>query len=115
MTEMTFEHESFDAINAFYSIIHIPDDKLDGLFAGFNRILEMNGKIAIAVHAGDLYGYYDENGTRIFFRTYTQNELKCHLGKAGFEMIEINQRQPVYDFEFQSERIYLIAERRGKA
>lgn len=111
MTEMEFEKESFDGINAFYSIIHIPDEKLNGLFADFNKMIRINGKIAITVHAGDFYGYFDENETPVFYRTYTQNDLKGYLDKYGFKIIEINQRQPMYDFEFQSERIYLIAEK----
>ncbi|MBN2890571.1 MAG: hypothetical protein JXL97_01775, partial [Bacteroidales bacterium] len=67
--------------------------------------------IAITVHAGDFYGYFDENGIPVFYRTYTQIELRELLDKHGFRIIEIEQRQPVYDFEFQSERIYLIAEK----
>ena len=111
MTEMDFIEESFDGINAFYSIIHIPDEKLDSLFEDFNRFLKLNGKLAITVHAGDFYGYYEENKTPVFYRTYTQNDLVQYLDKYGFEIIEINQRQPIYDFEFQSERIYLIAKK----
>lgn len=109
MTEMTFEENSFDGINAFYSIIHIPDEKLHKLFADFSKLLKVDGKIAISVHAGDFYGYYTENQIPVFYRTYTQEELKHYLDKSGFEIIEINQRPPLYDFEFQSERIYLIA------
>ena len=111
MTEMDFEEESFDGISAFYSIIHIPDDKLDKLFADFNKFLKINGKIAITVHAGDFYGYYDENEIPVFYRTYTQDDLKYYLDKYGFEIIEIHQRQPIYNFEFKSERIYLIAKK----
>lgn len=111
MTEMDFASKSFDAINAFYSIIHIPNEKLDRLFFDFNRILRINGKIAITVHSGYFYGYFDENDTPVFYRTYTKKELTDYLTKYGFKIIEINQRKPIYDFEFQSERIYLIAEK----
>ena len=111
MLEMTFKDAMFDAINASYSIIHIPDEKLDGLFSDFNRLLKPKGKIAISVHAGDFYGYFDVDGTGVFFRTFTQEELKTLLKNYGFKLLEIDQRQPIYDFEFQSERIYLIAEK----
>jgi SAM-dependent methyltransferase len=113
MLDMEFDKDSFHAINAFYSIIHIPNEKLDGLFADFNRVLKNKGKIAIAVHAGDFYGYFDENEIPVFYRTYTQDDLKGLLDKHGFKIIEIEQRQPIYDFEFQSERIYLIAEKQN--
>lgn len=109
MTEMDFKADSFDGINAFYSIIHIPDEKLNELFADFNKILKLNGVIAIAVHTGEFYGYYNENQIPVFYRTYTQDDLKQYLDEYGFEIMEIEQRQPIYDFEFQSERIYLIA------
>ena len=111
MLEMDFNHESFHAINAFYSIIHIPNENLDKLFLSFNRILKCKGKVAIAVHAGDFYGYYNENEIPVFYRTYTQSDLRVILNKHGFKLIEIEQRQAIYDFEFQSERIYLIAEK----
>ena len=111
MLDMNFENESFHAVNAFYSIIHIPRDKTDGLFKDFYRILRNNGKIAITVHAGNFYGYYDENKIPVFYRTYTQTDLRELLDKQGFRIIEIEQRPPIYDFEFQSERIYLIAEK----
>lgn len=111
MTEMDFKNESFHAVCACYSIIHIPNEKLDGLFESFNRILKPKGKLAITVHMGDFYGYYDENEIPVFYRTYTQKELTDLLDKYGFKIVEVGQRQPIYDFEFQSERIYLIAEK----
>ncbi|MBN1597285.1 MAG: class I SAM-dependent methyltransferase [Bacteroidales bacterium] len=115
MLEMDFADGSFDAICAFYSIIHIPDEKLNGLFNDFNRILKMNGKISITVHAGDFYGYYGENEFPVFFRTYSKRDLIDLLDKHGFKLIEMEQRQPIYDFEFQSERIYPIAEKLSNA
>lgn len=111
MLDMNFEHANFDAINAFYSIIHIPDEKLDGLFNNFNKVLKTGGVINITVHAGDFYGYYDVEGMPVFFRTFTQNDLEGLLKNHGFKIIEVKQRDPIYDFEFQSERIYLIAEK----
>lgn len=111
MTGMNFEDRSFDGINAFYSIIHIPDQQLDKLFEDFNRLLKINGTLAVTVHAGDFYGYYDTEDAPVFFRTYTQDQLKRYLDGYGFEILEMNQRQPIYDFEFQSERIYIIAKK----
>lgn len=111
MTEMDFEKDSFDAINAFYSIIHIPNEKLDGLFAEMNKILRKKGKLAITVHTGDFYGYFEENGIPVFYRTYTKKELIDILTNHGFQVLDIQQREPIYDFEFQSDRIYLIAEK----
>lgn len=111
MLDLNFGDESFHAINAFYSIIHIPNENLDLLFSGFNRVLKSKGKLAIAVHSGDFYGYYEEGEVPVFYRTYKQDELKELLKKHSFSIIEIDQRQPIYDFEFKSERIYIIAEK----
>lgn len=82
MTEMDFAEKLFNGINASYSIIHIPNEKLDSLFYDFNRILKLNGKIGISVHAGDFYGYYNENGTPVFYRTYTETQLTNLLTKS---------------------------------
>lgn len=111
MTQMSFESNSFDGINAFYSIIHIPDEKLDALFADFNRLLRPNGKLAISVHEGDFYGFYQETESSVFYRTFSKKILINYLKKHNFEIVEIEQRLPFYDFEFQSERIYLIAKK----
>jgi len=111
MLEMNFESDTFDAINAFYSIIHIPDEKIEALFFDLNRILKFNGKLAIAVHAGDFSGFFEENGISVFYQTYTHDKLKYLIDKFGFRMLEIQERQPIYDFEFQTVRIYLMAEK----
>lgn len=111
MTEMDFADESFDGIIAFYSIIHVPDEKLGTLFRRLNKILRINGKLAVSVHSGNFYGYHNAGEMAVFCRTYTPEELTGHLSGHGFKIVEINQRKPMYDFEFQSERIYLIAEK----
>ena len=42
---------------------------------------------------------------------HTEKELIDVLSNHGFKILEIQQREPIYDFEFQSQRIYLIAEK----
>ncbi|PKP34769.1 MAG: hypothetical protein CVU00_05345 [Bacteroidetes bacterium HGW-Bacteroidetes-17] len=111
MLAMNFESDTFDAVNAFYSIIHIPDEKIEGLFIDLNRILKPNGKLAIAVHAGNYSGFFEENGMSVFYQTYTKDKLKYLIDKFGFRILEIQERQPIYDFEFQTVRIYLMAEK----
>lgn len=113
MLEMDFETNAFDAINAFYSFIHIPDEKTNRIFSQSNRVLKTNGIMAIAVYANDFYGYYNKNDIPVFYRTYSQAGLIKLLSQHGFEIIDIEERQAIYDFEFQCERIYLTAKKKN--
>ncbi len=113
MTKMRFDNESFDAINAFYSIIHIPDEQLNELFKSFHRILKSGGKLALVVHEGNFYGYYKENEFDVFYRAFTMEELVKHLIKSGFIIVEMSRRLPLDELEVQSERIYIIARKQG--
>lgn len=111
MLDMHFESHTFDAINAFYSFIHIPKEHSHTLFSLCNRILRPNGLMAIAVYADDFYGYYDKNEIPVFYRSYSQTELTTLLVGHGFEIIHMDERQAIYDFEFQCERIYVVAKK----
>ncbi len=111
MTQMSFCDEAFSAIVAFYSIIHITNEQLPVLFDHLNRVLQPGGKLALSVHAGDFYGYYQENEIPVFYRTFSQEELLYLLSQSGFQLLEMDQRPPLYDFEFPSERIYVLAEK----
>ena len=71
----------------------------------------LRGKLALSVHAGDFYGYYQENEIPVFYRTFSQEELLYLLSQSGFQLLEMDQRPPLYDFEFPSERIYVLAEK----
>lgn len=112
MLNMTFKSQSFDAVNAFYSIIHIPNEHLAQLFQEFNRILKPKGKLSISVHAGNFYGFNQVNERqRIFYRTFSTETLELLVLEHGFKILKVKIRQPIYIDEFSSERIYLIAEK----
>lgn len=111
MLELDFEDETFDGINAFYSIIHIPDHELDLLFTGFRRVLKPGGKISLAVHAGDFDGIFDPQEHPVYYREFREDTLIQRLEKNGFSILYRDFREPIYDFEYQSQRIYIIAQK----
>lgn len=111
MLNLQFPDESFDALNAFYSIIHIPDSALDELFAGFYRVLKRGGKLALAVHAHGCEELVDAKEHPVFFRGFDETRLLEQLKNAGFLLRSRDCRPPLYDFEFQSRRIYALLEK----
>ena len=46
------ESNSFDAILASYSLIHIPKNKMQSVLKKFNRILKEKGILSISIHEG---------------------------------------------------------------
>jgi hypothetical protein len=83
----------------------------------FNRVLKKGGKLLIVVKRGDTEGYVGELvgfKTRLYFASFTEEELECYLQTCGFGVNFLETRQP-YDFEIPVERIYAVGEKIGRA
>ena len=110
MMATTFEDAAFDAIIAFYSIIYTPRQHVAQLFAEFNRILKVGGKLLVVVKKGTEEGLIDNEwyeGNPVYFTHFMEDELRAYFADAGFTLNSLAVRQP-YDFEFPVDRIYGI-------
>jgi SAM-dependent methyltransferase len=69
MTQLHFLPASFDAVAAFYSLTHVPRDRLAVLFARIAEWLRPGGIFLATFGAGDLPGSVEENwlGVPMFF------------------------------------------------
>ena len=76
MTDLDLVDGSIAGLLAFWSLIHVPDDEIPGVFGQFRRVLRPGGPLLIGFHVGD------------------ESQLKTQ-GYGGHPMkIHVHRRQP---------------------
>ena len=53
MTDLDLGDDSVAGIVAFWSVIHVPDDAVPGVFEEFRRVLQPHGLLLVGFHVGD--------------------------------------------------------------
>jgi SAM-dependent methyltransferase len=53
MTDLDLADESLVGLVAFWSVIHVPDDAVPGVFQEFRRVLRPQGVLLVGFHVGD--------------------------------------------------------------
>jgi SAM-dependent methyltransferase len=53
MTDLDLADESVAGVVAFWSVIHIPDEAVPGVFSEFRRVLQPRGPVLVGFHVGD--------------------------------------------------------------
>ena len=53
MTDLELADDSVAGIVAFWSVIHVPDDAMPGVFEQFRRVLRPQGPLLVGFHVGD--------------------------------------------------------------
>lgn len=53
LTDLDVADASVGGVLAFYSVIHVPDEEIPGVFAHFRRVLRPGGVAMIGFHVGD--------------------------------------------------------------
>lgn len=89
MTDLDLESGSLAGIVACYSTIHIPTDRLSGVFAEFFRVLRPDGLVLLAFQRGDGPGHRSEAFGRAISLDYYLREPEVVaplLTQAGFEL-----------------------------
>ena len=118
MRHLPFQSGSLGAVLAYYSIQHLPRADLPRALHEVGRSLGPEGLFLMATHLGDGEHYIDEFlGHRIDpvgGALYRREELLEHLGEAGLEVELERQRGPLAH-EADTQRIYLLANRRPSA
>jgi len=102
-------------IVAFYSIIHIPRPDVVRALRELKRVLRPDGLLFLAFHVGDDVVHLDEwlgQTVDVDFFFFRAGEMEGYLQAAGFEIEEVNERDPYPDVEHQSRRAYILARKR---
>ena len=104
---------SLAGVVAFYSIIHLARSVVPRALDEMMRVLRPGGVALISVHGGEGELHADEflgQTVSIDASLFQPAEMKTLLEGAGFRVEEVLSREP-YDFEFQSQRVYIWASR----
>jgi SAM-dependent methyltransferase len=63
MTELDLADDSVAGIVAFWSVIHVPDHAVPGVFEEFRRVLRPHGQLLVGFHVGDQTRHTSEGYT----------------------------------------------------
>lgn len=112
MLATVFPDKSLGGAISFYSIVHFTPDQVEQAFREVFRILRPGGTFLLAFHVGDETLHLDEfmgKSIDVDFMLFTIEFISSHLEKAGFCDLEISEREPIPDVEYDSRRAYIFA------
>jgi ubiquinone/menaquinone biosynthesis C-methylase UbiE len=105
--------EAWAGIAAFYSLIHVPRDRVVATLGGFRRVLQPRGLLLLAFHVGAEVVHLDEwwgHRVSVDFVFFGSDEVARYLAAAGFEVERSSERDPYPpEVEHQSRRGYIVA------
>jgi SAM-dependent methyltransferase len=113
MTALTnIPDDSYAAVAAFYSIIHVPRLLLVQALRELKRTLCPGGVLLLTFHIGQEIVHRDEwwgEEVSLDFIFFETEEMKGYLKTAGFELQEVMERDPYPEVEYPSRRAYIFA------
>jgi SAM-dependent methyltransferase len=113
MLDLPYANGSLAGVIAFYSIIHFDDAQLLSAFKEMSRVLRARGYVALAFHVGDEVVHREQwwDMPVVLDARFLPVELVTRLlGKAGLEVVTIEEREPYApEVEYQSHRAYIVA------
>ncbi len=90
MENLDVPGDSIAGILAWYSLIHLPPQRLDGVLAGFRRAMAPGGTLVIGVFDANEVAAFDHKVVTAY--RWPINELSERLTRAGFTEVERLQR-----------------------
>jgi SAM-dependent methyltransferase len=101
---------------AWYSTIHVPDDRLPGAFAEFRRVLAPGGYVLLGFQAGDGPLHLTEALGRpisLDFHHRQPDQVAALLGQAGLDVCARVLREPDNNPEFpeRHQQAFVLARR----
>jgi ubiquinone/menaquinone biosynthesis C-methylase UbiE len=113
MEALPVPNETWAGIVAFYSLIHVPRERVVATLREFRRVLRPRGLLLLAFHIGAEVVHLDEwwnHRVSIDFVFFRSDEVEGYLTTAGFEVERSTERDPYPpEVEHQSRRGYIVA------
>jgi SAM-dependent methyltransferase len=103
---------AWQAIVAFYSIIHIPPASLPDVFREMKRVLAPGGVALVSFHIGSDLVHRDEwwgHAVSIDFLFFQPDEVRAAMEEAGLVIDRLIERDPYPEVEYPSRRAYVWA------
>lgn len=110
MTALDLPENGFDAVVAFYSIIHVPRDHQPGLFSRIRSWLRPGGLFIGCLTAGDLSEGWEDNwlgGGPMYWSGFDADTNRRLLEDAG---LEVESSQVIFQMEGDTEVSFLWVE-----
>jgi SAM-dependent methyltransferase len=114
MLGLHYANESFDSAVALYSIVHFDYEQIEIAFREIRRVLKDNGSFLFSFHIGDKVLHLDdflEHSVDIEFYFFDIEKIVALLSSAGFDIIDIIERNPYPGVEYPSQRAYIWAKK----
>jgi len=112
MLQLDFDDDSLAGVVSFYSIVHFTKEQVEVAFNEIYRRIQPGGVLLFTFHIGSETIHVDEflgKNVDIDFMFFETDFIKELLQKTGFKKIEITEREPYPDVEYQSRRAYVFA------
>lgn len=97
MTALPYGDDSFSGLLAWYSIIHVPDESLDTVFAEAARVLRPGGLFQLAFQLGDRIDHQSEAAgfaVDLDFHRRSIDQVLTVLAGHGFVPVARLEREP---------------------
>ncbi len=118
MRSLDAETAAWDAVVAFYAIVHIPTHRLAGPFLELARVVRPGGHLLLSFLIGrqtrhlDAWWGYDVNVDFVF---HDRHAVVALLKQTGWSVVDAMEREPYgEDVEYPSQRAYIVARRKAE-
>lgn len=114
MLALNVADAAWGGIAAFYSIIHIPRERVADALREMRRALRPGGRLLLAFHSGRQVIHRDEwwgQTVSIDFIFFEPGDVQGYLREAGLIVEECIERAPYAGVEADTQRAYIFARR----